>query len=85
MGSVPEWIHHAVGENINAREVRHAPHPIDEPRALFLAQIERAVGDAADEMVAPVCREISGLSHGAYYSINDAAPPLPTPPKGSDP
>ena len=29
--------------------------------------------------------ELSRLSHAACYSITQATPPLPTPPKGSDP
>ena len=78
-------VHHAVCENVDAGEVRHAPHPLDKARALLLAQVERAVGDAADEMAAPVGCEIPRLSHAACYSITQATPPLSTPPKGSDP
>ena len=78
-------VHHAVCENVDAREVRHTPHPLDKARALLLAQVKRAVGDATDEMVAPVSCEIPRLSHAAYYSILPATPPLPTPPMGSDP
>ena len=78
-------VHHAVCENVDAGEVRHAPHPLDKARALLLAQVERAVGDAADEMVTPVGCEIPRPSHAAYYSMIPATPPLPTPPKGSDP
>ena len=55
------------------------------PPSCFRAQVERAVGDAADEMAAPVGCEIPRLSHAACYSITQATPPLPTPPKGSDP
>ena len=52
-------------------------HVADEPRLLLVIQEERAVGNAADQITAPVGLEVAQRSHGANYTIfTTSAPPL---------
>ena len=53
----------------------------DEPRLLLVIKEERAVGNAADQITAPIVLEVAQLSHGAYYTLfspysTTATPPL---------
>ena len=62
---------------MNARRILER-YVADELRLLLVIQEERAVGNAADQMTAPIGLEVAQLSHGAYYTIfPTSAPPLP--------
>ena len=65
---------------MNARRILKG-HVADEPRLLLVIQEERAAGNAADQMTAPVGLEVAQRSHGSYYTVfppysTTATPPL---------
>ena len=52
-------------------------HVADKPRLFLVIQEERAAGNAADQITAPVGLEVAQRSHVAYYTIfPTSAPPL---------
>jgi len=68
--------HDAIRQDLDAREIRHAAHALDEPRALILVQVKGAVGHPAYQVVAHVRLEIPPPSHGVQYTKDSVTPPL---------
>ena len=63
-------------QHLDAREIRNAPHPCDKTGTFLLAEVECAVRDPADQVIAPVGYEVSRLPHAEQYTTNSPTPPL---------
>ena len=61
--------HAAIRQNLDAGKLRHAPQPLDEARTLLVSQVERAVRDPTDQVIATIRLEIAQSSHDAHYII----------------
>jgi hypothetical protein len=51
-------------------EFGDAPHKVDKPRALVPVKEVRAVGDATDQVIAPIWKIYPAMSHAEQYIIN---------------
>ena len=62
--------HHAVGQELHAREPRDAPDEVHKPRTLLVVEKERTMGDTTDQVITPVGKVDARFSHAGNYTTN---------------